>query len=86
MTTDTYLATVEDPSLWETTEQTLVLFLEEGAVPPARLHDPEVIGLRPAIGTWLLLLWEAESRRAFYEQYRPGLMSESEAARYLEEG
>ena len=86
MSTDVYLATVEEPSLWATTEQTLVLFLHEGAVPPLRLADPEVIGLRPATGTWVLLLWEATTRRAFYEAYRPGWMPEADAARYLDDG
>jgi hypothetical protein len=81
-----FLATVEDPSVWETSEQTMVLFLEEGAVPPARLVDPNVIGLRSAEGIWLLLLWDARSRRAFYSELRAGWLPELEAARYLDDG
>jgi hypothetical protein len=83
---EVYLGTVEDRSLWATAEQTLVLFLEDGTIPPNRLLDPEVIGQRPATGTWLLLHWEARTRRAFYEEYRPGRMPESDAARYLDDG
>jgi hypothetical protein len=86
MTTEVYLAAVEDPSLWATSEQTLVLFLQEGAVPPLQLTDPEVIGLRPAAGAWQLLLWDAESRRAFYEACQPGRLPEPDAAQYLEDG
>jgi hypothetical protein len=67
MSSDVYLATVEDPSLWGTTEQTLVLFLQDGVAPVERLNDPTVIGLRPAAGSWSLRLWDEKSRRAFYQ-------------------
>jgi hypothetical protein len=60
--------------------------LHEGAVPPLRLADPEVIGLRPATGTWVLLLWEATTRKAFYGAYQPGWMREADAAQYLDDG
>lgn len=65
-----YLAVVEDPSLWDTTEQVLVIFLEEHATPPTELVDPVVIGLTSAAGVWRLLLWHQPSRRAFYEEVR----------------
>ena len=67
MTSDVYLGTVEDASLWGTTEQTLVIFLQDGAAPPDRLDDPTVIGLLPAAGAWAFLFWHHESRRAFYQ-------------------
>jgi hypothetical protein len=86
VSTGIYLATVESPSLWETSERTLVLFLETDSVPPAHLTDPTVIGIRPASGEWTLVLWDATTRRAFYS---PGVcdgMDESDAADYLENG
>ena len=67
-----YLAVVEDPALWDTTEPVLVIFLEEGSKPPDSLVDPDVVGLAPARGSWRLLLWDRASRRAFYSGHVDG--------------
>ena len=71
VTSEVYLAIVEEPSLWDTTEPVLVIFLAEGAVPPERLVDPVAVGLGPVPGRWHLLLWHRPSRRAFYEERPP---------------
>jgi hypothetical protein len=67
-----YLAVIEDPALWDTTEPVLVIFLEEGANPPNSLIDPDIVGLEPARGSWRLLLWDRASRRAFYTGHIDG--------------
>jgi hypothetical protein len=67
-----YLAVIENPALWDTTEPVLVIFLEEGSKPPNSLVDPDVIGLAPARGSWRLLLWDRASRRAFYTGHIDG--------------
>jgi len=67
-----YLADVEDPALWDTAEQVLVIFLDDDAAPPQRLVNPDVVGLRPAEGLWWLLFWDRVGRRAFYERIGAG--------------
>lgn len=68
MDIEIYLADVEEPALWDTTEPVLVIFLHDGLVPPPRLVDPDVVGLSAAEGQWELLLWDHDGRRAFYEK------------------
>jgi hypothetical protein len=86
--TTTYLATLEEPTVWDTLDQTLVVFLTGGAIPPSCLTDPEVIGLAPASGSWCLVLWDEAAQRAFYSRSTTlsAAMCEADGARYLEDG
>lgn len=77
MCTEVYLAVVEDPSLWDTTEQVLVIFLHDESRPPDELIDPDVVGMSSAEGVWRLLLWHKPSHRAFYEEVRDATGSAS---------
>jgi hypothetical protein len=88
MTTTAYLATVEETTLWDTLDDTLVLFLMGGTIPPSCLTDPEVVGLAPASGNWCLTLWDEAAQRAFYSRSTAdsSVMCEADAARYLEDG
>jgi hypothetical protein len=70
MCSEVYLAVVEDPSLWDTTEQVLVVFLHDESRPPDELVNPAVIGMTSAEGVWRLLLRHKPSHRAFYEEVR----------------
>jgi hypothetical protein len=70
MSMEVYLAIVEEPALWDTTEQVLVVFLRDAEEPPERLVDPVIVGVGSAEGIWDLLLWHPPSRRAFYEENR----------------
>ena len=88
MTTTAYLATLEEPAAWDTLDDTLVLFLTGGAIPPLCLTDPEVVGLAPASGNWCLTLWDEAAQRAFYSRSTVSslAMCEPDAAKYLEDG
>lgn len=63
---EVYLAVVEDPALWDTTEQVLVRYLGADERPLERLIDPTVVGIGETTGVWDLLVWHESSRRAFY--------------------
>ena len=65
---EVYLAVVEDPALWDTTERVLVIYLREATPPPDQLVNPQIVGPETAEGVWRLLLWHRPSGRAFYEE------------------
>jgi hypothetical protein len=66
---DSYLAEVEEPSLWGTTSECLVVFFAEGTAAPTCLTDPEVVSFQPAAGHWCLLGTDPASGRAFYTRF-----------------
>ncbi|GAB2462887.1 hypothetical protein HD599_000855 [Conyzicola lurida] len=72
MSTEVYLAVVEDPALWDTTGQVLVRYLEPDERPLDRLIDPIVAGIGETEGVWDLLLWHEATQRAFYSENTAG--------------
>ena len=69
MIAESYLAEVEEPSLWGTTSECLVVFFAEDAAVPGCLTDPQVVSFHPARGHWCLLGTDPESGRAFYTRF-----------------
>lgn len=69
MIADSYLAELEEPSLWGTTSECLVVFFARGIVAPGCLTDPRVVSFQPALGHWCLLGTDPETGRAFYTRF-----------------
>ena len=69
MIADAYLAEVEEPSLWGTTSECLVVFFADALAAPTCLTDPSVVSFQPALGHWCLLGTDPESGRAFYTRF-----------------
>lgn len=69
MTTAPYLAEVEEPSLWGTTSECLVVFFADGIAAPTCLTDPQVVSFEPAVGHWCLLGCDPTTGRAFYTRF-----------------
>jgi len=66
---DSYLAEVEEPSLWGTASECLVVFFTDSDRAPGCLTDPDVVSFRPVLGHWCLLGTDPESERAFYTRF-----------------
>jgi hypothetical protein len=69
MIANTYLAELDEPSMWGASSECLVVFLPETDAAPTCLTDPEVVGFRPANGHWCLLGIDPETGRAFYTRF-----------------
>ena len=69
MIAGSYLAEIEEPSLWGTTSECLVLFFADQTEAPSCLTDPEVVGFHSAKGHWCLLGTDPGSGRAFYTRF-----------------
>jgi len=67
--TQPYLAEIEEPSLWGTTSECLVVFFADRVVAPTCLTDPQVVSFQPARGHWCLLGTDPETGRAFYTRF-----------------
>lgn len=63
-----YVAEVEEPELWGTTTESLIVFVPAEVLPPDRLHNPDVVSFSSADGCWSLLYFDENSGRAFYER------------------
>ena len=87
MIAESYLAEVEEPSLWGTTSECLVVFFAEGTAAPTCLTDPQVVSFHPASGHWCLLGTDPGSGRAFYTRFdhTAPLTCETDEARLSED-
>jgi len=87
MIAESYLAEVEEPSLWGTTSECLVVFFPDRVVAPGCLTDPQVVSFHPVSGHWCLLGTDPDGGRAFYTRFdhTAPLTCESNEARLSED-
>jgi hypothetical protein len=65
-----YLAELSEPTVLDTTSESLVVFLSAGEDPPDVLKEPDLISLHPAQGDWRFLYLDVGSARAYYTRAR----------------
>ena len=88
MIAESYLAEIEEPSLWGTTSECLVVFFPDRIAAPTCLTDPHVVSFQPATGHWCLLGTDPDRGRAFYTRFdhTAPLTCETNEARVSEDG